>query len=586
MSDRPGARRPGATERIRIGNCSGFYGDRLSAMREMLEGGAARRAHRRLPRRADHADPRPGPAARTRRSATRGRSCARSRTASGWRWSAACRIVANAGGLNPAGLADAAPRARRRRSACRRPGRVTSRATTLRAPTASPGRADRQRLPRRVRDRRVPRAAAPTSWSPAGSPTPRWWSGRRSRTSAGTATTTTRWPAPTVAGHVLECGAQATGGNFAVLHRAAPTASATRASRSPRSRADGSCVITKHPGTGGAVTVDTVTAQLLYEIGRAAVPRPRRVDPLRHRSSSTEDGPDRVRVSGVRGAAAAGRRSRWASTRWAASATRSTFVLTGLDIEAKAALVRAQLEPRCRPARSGLELDAGPHRPRRTPTPRRRPARCCTVHVQDPDTRRGRPGVLPARRSSWRWRRTRASTLTAPPGDASPYGVFTAAYGAAADVRRTSPCCRTAAGSSVPAPPTRPLHAADGGFRHGAGRGRGPTRRVPLGTVVGARVGRQGRRRQHRRLGPHRRRLRAGSRDCLTADRLRELLPEAAGLTVDRVRAAEPAGGELRRRRPARRGVAASAPGSTRRPRRSASGCASRHRRHPGGARC
>ena len=53
-------RRAPMTEPLRIGNCSGFYGDRLSAMREMLEGGPARRADRRLPRRAHDADPRQG----------------------------------------------------------------------------------------------------------------------------------------------------------------------------------------------------------------------------------------------------------------------------------------------------------------------------------------------------------------------------------------------------------------------------------------------------------------------------------------------------------------------------------------------
>ncbi len=66
------------------------------------------------------------------------------------------------------------------------------------------------------------------------------------------------------AGHVIECGAQATGGNFSFFaevpgleHPGFPIAEI-----SP----DGSAVITKHPGTGGAVTVETVTAQLLYEI--------------------------------------------------------------------------------------------------------------------------------------------------------------------------------------------------------------------------------------------------------------------------------------------------------------------------------
>ena len=67
------------------------------------------------------------------------------------------------------------------------------------------------------------------------------------------------------AGHVIECGTQATGGNYSFfteipgLERAGfPIAEI---------EADGSSVITKHPGTGGAVTVGTVTSQLLYEIG-------------------------------------------------------------------------------------------------------------------------------------------------------------------------------------------------------------------------------------------------------------------------------------------------------------------------------
>ena len=69
----------------------------------------------------------------------------------------------------------------------------------------------------------------------------------------------------TVAGHVLECGAQATGGNYAFFTELPdlddpgfPIAEL---------RETGEAVITKHPGTGGAVTIDTVTAQLLNQQG-------------------------------------------------------------------------------------------------------------------------------------------------------------------------------------------------------------------------------------------------------------------------------------------------------------------------------
>src|SRR5690606_12458613 len=100
-----------------------------------------------------------------------------------------------------------------------------------------------------------------------------------------------------VAGHVLECGAQATGGNYAFFteHRLGlpgfPIAEIEE---------DGSSVITKHEGTGGAVTVDTVTAQLLYEIAGPRYAWPdgtTRFDTIH----LTQDGPDRVRISGVRG---------------------------------------------------------------------------------------------------------------------------------------------------------------------------------------------------------------------------------------------------------------------------------------------
>lgn len=108
-----------------------------------------------------------------------------------------------------------------------------------------------------------------------------------------------RLAAATVAGHIIECGTQCTGGNFEGWRHI--TGWATLGFPVVEAHPDGTFVVTKHPGTGGAVTRDTVTAQLLYEIG----------DPARYVTadvvvdfSTVElqgDGPDRVRVSGVRG---------------------------------------------------------------------------------------------------------------------------------------------------------------------------------------------------------------------------------------------------------------------------------------------
>ena len=167
-----------------------------------------------------------------------------------------------------------------------------------------------------------------------------------------------------VAGHVLECGTQATGGNYAFFTDATSDACAAPASRSPRSHEDGTCVITKHPGTGGFVDVGTVTAQLLYETAGARYAGPdvtARLDTVR----LTQDGPDRVRIDGVRGEAPPPT-LKVGLNRLGGFRNEVVFVLTGLDIEAKAALVREQMEPALGQGRRRA-LGAGPHRPPRRP---------------------------------------------------------------------------------------------------------------------------------------------------------------------------------------------------------------------------
>jgi hypothetical protein len=103
-----------------------------------------------------------------------------------------------------------------------------------------------------------------------------------------------------VAGHVIECGAQCCGGNYAFFEEV--PARARIGFPLAELQADGSSVITKHPGTGGMVTVGTVTAQLLYEIGGPRYLSPDAV-PRFDSIELAQEGPDRVRIAPVRGEA-------------------------------------------------------------------------------------------------------------------------------------------------------------------------------------------------------------------------------------------------------------------------------------------
>ncbi|MFJ3926220.1 acyclic terpene utilization AtuA family protein [Streptomyces sp. NPDC090022] len=374
-----------------------------------------------------------------------------------------------------------------------------------------------------------------------------------------------------VAGHVLECGTQATGGNYAFFGRhdvrrpGFPLAEIAE---------DGSSVITKHPGTGGAVTVGTVTAQLLYETQGARYLGPdvtARLDTVRLESA----GPDRVRIHGVRGEAPPGT-LKVGVTRIGGYRNEVTFVLTGLDIEAKADLVRAQLA-------EALEGIAGV-----------RWTLARTDHA-DADTQETAGALLRlVVRDPSPDRVGRALTgaaielalasypgfhVTAPPAAAQPYGVFTASTiptEAVPHVAVLPDGTRVPTPPTVPAPPAQsapPAFEARGlgggapetGVRGGAPvPGRGgvgekppagppaadapppnppvPTTRAPLGHLIGARSGDKG---GDANVGvwidpdPDQATATptaayAWLEQTLTVETFQRLLPETRGLTVTR----------------------------------------------------
>jgi hypothetical protein len=135
-----------------------------------------------------------------------------------------------------------------------------------------------------------------------------------------------------VAGHIVECGAQATGGNYSFIDEVPsflkvgyPIAEIF---------ADGSSVITKHPGTGGLVSVDTVKAQLLYEVRDPTYLTPdvsARFDTI----AISQEAPERVRISGVLGTPPP-ETTKVCINCLGGYRNSMTVVLTGLDIEKKA----------------------------------------------------------------------------------------------------------------------------------------------------------------------------------------------------------------------------------------------------------
>ncbi|SHI18527.1 acyclic terpene utilization AtuA family protein [Streptomyces sp. 3214.6] len=510
---------------LRVGNASGFYGDRFDAMREMLTGGELdvltgdylAELTMLILGRDRLKDPSAGYARTFLRQLEESLGLAHER---------GVRIVTNAGGLNPAGLADAVRRLADRLGIPVRvahvegddltpghPGSLTAHAYLGGFGIAACLRAGADVVVTgRVTDAALVTgpAAAHFGWQP----------GEYDRLAGAV-----------VAGHVLECGTQATGGNYAFFRDASRAGRELRRPGFPVAEihADGSCVITKHPGSGGLVDVGTVTAQLLYETGAARYAGPdvtARLDTVR----LTQDGPDRVRIDGVRGEAPpptlkVGR------TRIGGFRNEVVFVLTGLDIEAKAALVREQMTDvltKNLPEEVRWELV-------RTDRPdadtEETASALLRLVVRDPEQ-----AVVGRALSGAAVELALASYpgfhVLAPPGKGSPYGIFEAAYvpqgevahlAVLADGRRipVAPATDTLVLDDVPEPPL-PDPLPDG-----------PVRRAPLGLVAGARSGDKG---GDANVGVWARTDEAWRwlAHTLTADRFRELVPESRELTVTR----------------------------------------------------
>jgi hypothetical protein len=363
-----------------------------------------------------------------------------------------------------------------------------------------------------------------------------WWHGWR-RTDFG------RLAGAVAAGHVIECGPQATGGNYA------PPRKAIRREVRAGGRlgypiaevaADGSSVITKHPGTGGVVSAGTVTAQLLYEIGDPAYANP---DVIAHFDAIRldDDGPDRVRISGTRGSAPSG--SLKVAINYAGGYRNTmTFVLTGLDIESKAASAEAQLFDALGGKERFDEVDVRLLRFDQPDAPTNAQA---TAHLQV--TVKDRDRELVGRRFSnavveLAMGGYAGFHATTPPADASEFGVYWPALvpaeivtqrvtlpdGTSRVIDHTASAPTASAPTASPPPTTSPPASPLITARSGSA-----TVRAPLGDICGARSGDKGGN-ANVGLWTQTDDEYAWLRAYLTADVFRELLSEAADLPVHR----------------------------------------------------
>jgi len=291
-------------------------------------------------------------------------------------------------------------------------------------------------------------------------------------------------------------------------------------------------VITKHPGTGGLVSVGTVTAQLLYEIAEPAYANP---DVVAHFDtvSLAQEGPDRVRVSGTRGSPPP------ATLKVALNAlggyrNTMTLVLTGLDVEEKVAWAEQLLFEQLGGRASFAETDV---RLLRFDVPDAPTNEQATAHLRI-TVKDGDPKKVGRRFSdaltSLALGGYAGFHATTPPTAESAYGVYWPALVPAGAVPHA---VRLPDGTTLPIPPTPP----DGSSAVGRDKARvverdeprssGETRRVPLGLVAGARSGDKG---GNANVGFWARTDDAAAwlAATITPDRIRELLPEAADLEL------------------------------------------------------
>ncbi|MEU3791983.1 acyclic terpene utilization AtuA family protein [Streptomyces fructofermentans] len=510
---------------MRIGNASGFYGDRFDALREMLTGGPLdvltgdylAELTMLILGRDRLRNPEHGYARTFLRQLEECLGLAHDK---------GVKVVTNAGGLNPAGLAAAVRDLADRLGVPvrvahvegddlrqRHPGSLTANAYLGGGGIAACLRAGADIVVTgRVTDAALVTgpAAAHFGWAPDAYD---------------------RLAGAVVAGHVLECGTQATGGNYAFFAEHDPALLRHPGFPVAELHEDGSSVITKHDGTGGLVDTGTVTAQLLYETAGARYAGPdvtARLDTVR----LTRQGPDRVRIDGVRGEAPPPT-LKVGLNRLGGFRNEVVFVLTGLDIERKAAYVRSQMDTaltaaKAPPAEVRWDLARTDHPDAAT---EETASALLRLVVRDPDQDTvGR--ALGAAAVELALASYPGFHVLAPPGKGAPYGVFEDVYVPRDEVGHEAVLPDGSRLAVAPGAATRVLEPVDEPPLPEP-LPPGPTRRAPLGLVAGARSGDKG---GNANVGVWVRGDEAWRwlAHELTTERFRALIPESAALPVVR----------------------------------------------------
>jgi hypothetical protein len=530
---------------LRIANCSGFYGDRLSAAREMVEGGPIDVLTgdylAELTMMILFKDRMKNPEAGFARTFLR-----QTEEVLGSCVQRGIKVVVNAGGLNPAGLAAEMQKLSTRLGVTATIAHIEGDDLLARLPDLQ-----RQGVELRHLDKGIPLSSLKAQVVTANAYLGAWGIVEALRrdadvvicpriTDAALAIGPAAWKfgwerddwdrlaAGIVAGHIIECGAQCTGGNYSFFkevpgidHIGFPIA---------EMHSDGSFIITKHPGTGGLVSVGTITAQLLYEIQG-----PRYLNPdATARFDSIElqqEGPDRVRVSGIKGEPPPPT-TKVCINYLGGYKNAMTFVLAGLDIEDKARLAEETL----------WKLVGGKERfgdvsvrlvrsDRADPQSNDDAFAYLQVVVKDADAAKvGR--AFSNKAVEMALANYPGFFITSPPGDAVPFGVYWPALVPSGLIDHHV----MIGGERIPVPPVTTGSAIPGTTVHRTpipAPPSGPTERLPLGTICGARSGDKG---GNANVGLWTRddAAYAWLESYLTVERFRELIPEAAPLKIER----------------------------------------------------